>query len=82
MVTTLRLPQAKHKRLRLEVVRRGTSIQKALEQAIDVWLKGTPPQPARRLAGLRLRGVLRHSPVMEVREQERRQELARDRGRL
>ena len=81
VVTTLRLPQAKHKRLRLEVIRRGTSLQKALEQAIDVWLSGTPQPRARRLPGLRLRGILRDSRLMEIREEERRQELARDRGR-
>jgi hypothetical protein len=82
VVTTLRLPEARHTQLRLEVVRRGTSIQKALEQALEVWLRAVPCQPAKPLRGLRLRGMLRGTKVMEIRERERRKELAGERKRL
>ena len=81
VVTTLRLPEDKHRVLRMEVVRRGTSLQKALEQAIEIWLRITPGQTSKPLAGLRLRGLLRDTRVMEIREEERRKELAHDRER-
>jgi len=82
VVTTLRLPEDKHRVLRMEVLRRGTSLQKALEQAIEIWLRTAPGQTSKPLAGLRLRGLLRDTRVMEIREEERRKELAHDRERL
>jgi hypothetical protein len=82
VVTTLRLPEDKHRVFRLEAVRRGTSMQRALEQAIETWLRTAPARTRKPLAGLRLRGMLRDTKVMEIREEERRTELARDRQRL
>ncbi len=66
----------------MEVVRRGTSLQKALEQALEIWLRTPSRQTSKPLAGLRLRGLLRDTNVMELREEERRKELARERERL
>jgi hypothetical protein len=82
VVATVHLREATYKALRLEAARRGTSIQKALEQAIETWLRTAPERIRKPLAGLRLRGMLRNTKVMEIREEERRTELARDRQRL
>jgi hypothetical protein len=82
VVTTLRLPEDKHRVLRMEVVRRGTSLQKALEEAIEIWLRTASRQTRKPLTGMRLRGLLRDTNVMEIREEERRKELAHDRERL
>lgn len=82
VVATVRLPEATYKALRLEAARRGTSIQKAPEQAIETWLRTAPERIRKPLAGLRLRGMLRNTKVMEIREEERRKELAHYRQRL
>ena len=79
----IRLDDDKYRRLRLTVVHRATTIQRAVELAIDRYLSESavaveePPW-----ARQEFRGFLAGTDVMEEMEQDRREELRRDRRRL
>ena len=77
----IRLDEAKYKRLRVVVVRRGTSLQAAIESLIDQYLTGEGDTAADAATEKTFRGFLSHSDVMEERIRERRRELKRDRSR-
>ena len=62
----------------MAVAKRGMSIQKALEQAVSLWLYKDADSGEARQSGVSLRGILRDTKVLEIREEERRKELARD----
>ena len=62
----------------MAVAERGMSIQKALEQAVSLWLYKDADSGEARQSGVSLRGILRDTKVLEIREEERRKELARD----
>jgi hypothetical protein len=74
----IRLDARKHRRFRQYVVREGASIQGVLDSLIDRWI-----DERERGAGkpADLRGLLRDTDVMEMRQRERAAELARDRAR-
>jgi hypothetical protein len=82
VVTTLRLSPSKHRRLRLAVARRETSIQKALESAIDLWLAAPDKNMVSEESGMELEGMLAGVDALGALKQERRQELARDARKL
>ena len=78
----MRLTPAKYRQLRIAVASRGTSMQKALEQAIESWLvRETDGRRADR-PRLQLRGILRGTDVLQLRKKERREEIRRDRKRI
>jgi len=77
----IRLGEAKYRRLRAIVVRRGTSLQAAIESLIGQYLTGRDAPTAAVGAEKSLRGFLRQSDVMGDRVRERRRELKRDRKR-
>lgn len=79
----IRLDESKYRRLRIAIAEKDTTIQKAVESAIDQYIAESAfstdsAQPPRR----DYRGFLRDTDVMELMEKERRQELARDRSRV
>jgi hypothetical protein len=78
----IRLDEAKYRKLRVVVVRRGTSLQAAIESLIDHYLTGEGDVAADAAPEKTFRGFLRHSDVMEERVRERRRELKRDRSRV
>ena len=82
IVTTLRLSPSKHRRLRLAVARRETSIQRALESAIDLWLAAPDKNMVSEESGMELEGMLAGVDALGALKQERRQELARDARKL
>ena len=77
-----RLDASKHRKLRMALASQGLSLQKALEQSVDEVISRSQyrteevPRPAD------LMGILAETNVMEMRQQERRDELDRDRKRL
>lgn len=76
--TTIRLAPDKHRRLRMAVAERGLSLQKAVEQAIDLWLarlKNPEPSPP---DFLRWQGALQGSGILQEHEREHREEILRD----
>jgi hypothetical protein len=75
----IRLDESKYTKLRVVVVRRGTSLQAAIESLIDRYLEGGDAAEA---APKNFRGLLRDTNVIEERAQERRRELKRDRSRV
>jgi hypothetical protein len=82
IVTTLRLPPSKHRRLRLAVARRGTSIQKALESAIELWLATPEKNTVDEESGMALEGMLAGVDALGALKQERREEFSRDARKL
>jgi hypothetical protein len=77
VITTFRLASARHRELRVAVASRGISMQRALEEAIARWLReGAHAAPAE--TGASLKGILRGTRVMELRQHERRAEMKRD----
>ncbi len=78
----IRLEDAKYKRLRIAVVQQGITIQQAVESAIDRYLADLAFPAAQAGAQRDFRGFLRDTDVMDLMEQDRRDELARDRSRL
>ena len=82
IVTTLRLSPSKHRRLRLAVARRETSIQRALESAIDLWLAAPEKNTVSEQSGMELEGMLAGVDALGALKQERRQEFARDARKL
>jgi hypothetical protein len=82
IVTTLRLSPSKHRQLRLAVARRETSIQKALESAIDLWLAAPEKNTVSEEAGLALEGMLADVDPLGALKKERREEFARDARKL
>lgn len=81
-VTTLRLPALAHRELRLAAARRGTSIQKALEKAVRLWLLTGDAPRVEQDEGLALEGILSGLDVEAARRRERRKELTRDARRI
>ena len=78
----IRLDDAKYRRLRAIVGRRGTSLQAAVESLIDQYLTGSRDAAiAGAGAEKSFRGFLRHSDVMKDRLRECHRELKRDRKR-
>lgn len=77
----IRLDEAKYRKLRVVVVRRGTSLQAAIESLIDQYLTGEGEAAADATPEKTFRGFLSHSDVMEERIRDRRRELKRDRSR-
>jgi hypothetical protein len=75
----IRLDESKYTKLRVVVVKRGTSLQAAIESLIDRYLQG---EDAAEAAPKNFRGLLRDTNVIEERARERRQELKRDRSRV
>ncbi len=65
----------------MAVAGRGTSMQKALEQAIDSWLIREGEERRADRLRLQLRGILRGTDVLQLRKKERREEIRRDRKR-
>lgn len=82
VVTTLRLPLRKHRQLRLAVARRETSIQKALESAIDLWLAAPEKNTVSEESGMALEGMLAGVDALGALKRERREEFARDARKL
>jgi hypothetical protein len=78
----LRLSPTKHRQLRLAVARRETSIQKALESAIDQWLAAPDKSTVSEESGMELEGMLAGVDALGALKRERRQELARDARKL
>jgi len=62
----------------MAVAERGLSLQKAIEQAIDLWLSraGNTEPPPRHF--LRWQGALEGSGVLQEHEREHREEISRD----
>jgi hypothetical protein len=77
----IRLDEAKYRKLRVVVVRRGTSLQATIESLIDQYLTGEGEAAADVAPQKAFRGFLRHSDVIEDRVRERHRELERDRSR-
>jgi hypothetical protein len=75
----IRLDSRKHRRLRQYVLARGTSIQRVVENLIDRWIAESQPTAG---GPADLRGYLRGTEVLELRQRERQAELERDRSRL
>jgi len=82
IVTTLRLSLRKHRQLRLAVARRETSIQKALESAIDLWLAAPEKNAVSEQSGMELEGMLAGVDALGALKRERRQEFTRDARKL
>ena len=82
IVTTIRLSLNKHRKLRLAVARRGTSIQKALESAIDLWLATPEKNSVDEESGMALEGLLAGVDALGALKRERRKELAKDERKL
>lgn len=79
----IRLDDAKYKKLRVVAVHCGTTLQRAVEAAIDLYLAETAlTSPSANLPLKDYRGFLRDTDVMELMERDRQEELARDRSRL
>lgn len=72
----IRLDARKHRQLRQYVLKRGTSIQRVVEDLIGRWIVENGDE-----APGDLRGFLRDSDVLEMRQRERQAEIARDRER-
>jgi hypothetical protein len=77
----VRLDEAKYRKLRVIVVRRGSSLQATIESLIDQYLNTAEAAPGDGAIEKDFRGFLRESDVMEERVRERRRELQRDRKR-
>jgi hypothetical protein len=82
IVTTLRLSPSKHRQLRLAVARRETSIQKALESAIDLWLAAPEKNTVSEESGMALEGMLAGVDALGALKKEHREEVARDARKL
>ncbi len=79
----IRLEDPKYKRLKITVARQGITIQQAVETAIDRYLTEAASRSRPDENALKdFRGFLRDTDVMDLMEQDRLEELARDRGRL
>lgn len=76
----IRLDDARYRQLRVFVAQRGLTLQKAVEAALDHYIAEAA---LRRAEGPSrdYRGFLRETDVMELKEQERLEELDRDRRR-
>jgi len=72
----IRLDAQKHRELRQYVLKRGTSIQRVVEDLIGEWIDENGDE-----APADLRGFLRDSDVLELRQRERQAEIARDQDR-
>ena len=78
---SVRLDDERYLRLRLVAARRGTTIQRLVELAIDSFLTEAAPIATERIR-TEFRGFLAGTDVMKVMKQDRREELRRDRSRL
>jgi len=78
VVTTLRLSPGKHKQLKLAAAARGKSVQRALQEAVDLWLFVSPGSGLGARRSKSPRGILKDTDVFALRRQERRRELERD----
>ena len=74
----IRLDARKHRLFRQYVVREGASIQSVLHGLIDRWIEERESGAS---GPADLRGFLKDTDVMEMRQRERAAELARDRAR-
>ena len=74
----IRLDARKHRRFRQYVVREGASIRSVLDSLIDRWIEERESGAS---GPADLRGFLKDTDVMEMRQRERAAELARDRAR-
>jgi len=75
----IRLNDAKYRRLRVTVAHRGITLQQAVESAIDRYLAEMRLAPPAAVPLADFRGFLRDTGVMDLMEQDRRDELERDR---
>jgi hypothetical protein len=73
----IRLDEAKYKQLKIVVAEKGTTIQKAVEKAIEQYIAETK-QAASKPQPEDLMGLLADTNVMELMEQDRQEELERD----
>jgi len=73
----IRLDNAKYKRLRIAVAQRGTTIQKAVESAIERYVVESKVPSKQKPEDLM--GLLAGTDAMDLMEQDRRDELERDR---
>lgn len=78
----IRLDEAEYKRLRVAVAQQGTTIQNAVQSAIARYLEDLEAHTDRQVPEADLRGFLRNTDVMELMEQDRKDELERDRRRV
>ncbi|MBZ5617956.1 MAG: hypothetical protein LAQ69_04365 [Acidobacteriia bacterium] len=76
MNVAIRLDARKHRQLRQCVLKRGTSIQRVVEDLIGRWIDESGDD-----APADLRGFLRDSDVLELRQRERQAELSKDQDR-
>jgi len=77
-----RLDESKHRQLRMALASQGLSLQKALEQSVDQVIARSGYRSELDYRPDDLMGILANTDVMELRDQERSEELDRDRKRL
>lgn len=75
----MRLPEPELRRIKTLAASRGVTLQEAVHQALEVWASRL--QPAVALPIDALQGSLARFDVEKLMRQERKTELAKDRGR-
>lgn len=78
-VLSVRLPEPELRRIKSLAASRGVTLQEAVHQALETW--ASPLQPAVTLPLDALQGSLARLDVEKLMRQERKAELAKDRGR-
>jgi Ribbon-helix-helix protein, copG family len=79
VVLSVRLPEPELRRIKSLAASRGVTLQEAVHQALETW--ASPLQPAVTLPLDALQGSLARLDVEKLMRQERKAELAKDRGR-
>jgi hypothetical protein len=78
-VLSVRIPESKLRRIKSLAASRGVTLQEAVHQALDVWASPLRSKTARSLENMQ--GSLGHVDVEKLMLQERKAELAKDRGK-
>ncbi len=77
-ILSVRLTEPEMRRFKSVAATRGVSVQKAVQEALNLWeAQRTPPLPTGLLD--ELEGSLAGSDILEQRQQEKEAELAKDR---